>query len=139
VPSPRTAVQKTARYAKTALVVDDNAVVREHLSELFVSAGFAFCREAGTGAEAIEVAREYKPDLIILDLVMPGMNGVETAPRLKELLPETPIILYTLFADQLKPFDLRLSGVSAVFLKTQPLSELLEKAHELMGSSFPQP
>lgn len=120
-------------------MVDDNAVVREHLSELFVSAGFAFCREAGTGAEAIEVAREYKPDLIILDLVMPGMNGVETAPRLKELLPETPIILYTLFADQLKPFDLRLSGVSAVFLKTQPLSELLEKAHELMGSSFPQP
>jgi CheY-like chemotaxis protein len=133
------AVDKKVGYAKTALIVDDNPLIRAHLCDLFLSAGFAFCREAATGCEAIELAREYKPDLIILDLVMPAMNGVEAAPRLRELLPETPIILYTLFADQLKRVDLRLSGVSAVFLKSEPPHQLLAKAQELMGSSYPQP
>jgi CheY-like chemotaxis protein len=133
------AIDSKPAYAKTALIVDDSPAIRAHLCDLFLAAGFTFCREACTGPEAIELARNYKPDLVILDLVMPVMNGVEAAPRLRELLPEAPIILYTLFADQLKRLDLRLSGVSAVFLKNQPLNQLLSKVRELMGNNFPRP
>ena len=66
------------------------------------------CAEAGTGGEAIDVARECKPDLIILDVAMPVMNGIEAAPKLRQLLPNTPIILFTHYGDFLGNTDMTL-------------------------------
>jgi CheY-like chemotaxis protein len=126
------ATQKAAAKP-TLLVVDDNPLVRGLLRELFLSEGFTSCAEAQTGSEAIDVARCCKPDLIILDVAMPVMNGIEAAPKLKELLPDTPIILFTLYGNFLKNRDLSAFGISATFAKSEPLDELIRKAHVLLG------
>jgi DNA-binding NarL/FixJ family response regulator len=60
------------------------------------------CGEAADGASAIEQAKVLKPDLVILDLVMPGLNGLETAAVLKNLTPRTSLVMLTLHGDQIK-------------------------------------
>jgi two-component system response regulator NreC len=118
--------------AKTVLVADDNPLIRGLLRELFLFEEFSFCVEAGTGLEAIQVARKSRPTLIVLDISMPDMTGLEAAPLLKKILPETTIILFTLFGDHLRDLDLTSVGVSATFAKSDPLDQLLHKAQELL-------
>ena len=76
---------------KRILIVDDlpelRKLIRAFLEE---ELGFHVCGEAIDGFDAIEKAKDLKPDLIVLDLSMPRMNGLEAAPRLKKILPKTP-------------------------------------------------
>jgi two-component system, chemotaxis family, chemotaxis protein CheY len=118
----------------TALVVDDNAIIRKILADAFLSSGFETCGEAENGQEGIEVAKQINPDVITLDLSMPVMNGLEAASRLRKIFPKTPIILFTLYADSLSQRDAAKAGVDLVVLKTMPVSTLIEKAMELMGN-----
>lgn len=96
---------------------------RRH-SELRVS-------EAVDGVDAIEKAKETKPDLILLDLAMPRLNGAEAASVLKNALPETPIILFTMFtdlhADTLRAFI----GVDFIS-KVEGIPKLLERIDSLL-------
>jgi DNA-binding NarL/FixJ family response regulator len=117
---------------RTVLVVDDSAAIRSQVRQLFLSDGFTVCSEAENGREAIEVARDCNPDIIILDVAMPVMGGIEAVPKLRELLPEAPIILFTLHADYLRTIDLASLGVTVAQSKTEPLEKLLHKARELM-------
>jgi len=119
---------------KTVLVVDDNSAIRKKLATAFLSDGFKTCAEAKDGREAIELARRIKPDVITLDLSMPRMNGLQAASELRKVFPNTPIILFTLYGETLSKTEVVKTGVSLVLSKTEPLSTLIEKAHELMGS-----
>jgi DNA-binding NarL/FixJ family response regulator len=121
-------------FKKTVLVVDDSARIRSQLRDLFLSDGFDVCAEAENGREALAVASDCKPHIIILDLAMPIMGGIEVAPQLRKLFRETPIILFSLHADYLKTLDLPSLGISAVMSKTAPLEELLHKANELVAA-----
>lgn len=121
--------------ARTVLIVDDSAAIRRELCEEFIRNGFAFCVEAENGREAIERARARQPDLIILDLSMPVMNGLEAAPRLREILPRVPIILYTAFADAVRNADCQASGVTIILPKSHPLEKLIATAEELLAQS----
>ena len=87
--------------AKTILVADDNPAIRKILCRLFETVeDYDVCAEAENGKQAIDLALRHKPDLIILDLSMPVMNGLEAAHELKKLMPpEIPIILFTQHAD----------------------------------------
>jgi CheY-like chemotaxis protein len=127
----KTAAAK-ARFPKNVLIVDDNPAIRKIVRECFLGDGFDLCAEAGSGREAIDVAAEIQPHLIVLDLSMPIMNGLEAAAILKELLPETKIILFTQFGDHLKHINPPLKGVSAIVAKDRPLDELIRQAHELL-------
>jgi CheY-like chemotaxis protein len=98
-----------------------------------LSDGFKTCIEAENGKEAIDVAKQNKPDVIVLDLSMPVMNGLQSAPELRKLLPQTPIILFTLYGQSLSQTEASKSGISLVLEKTVPLSTLIEKAHQLMA------
>jgi CheY-like chemotaxis protein len=119
---------------KTVLVVDDNVAIRKKLAAAFLSDGFKTCAEANDGREGVELARQIKPDVITLDLSMPRMNGLEAAVEMRKLFPDTPIILFTLYGETLSKLATTTSGVSLVLSKTEPLSTLIQKAHELMGS-----
>jgi CheY-like chemotaxis protein len=121
-----------ARLSKIVLIVDDNPALRKIVRERFLSDGFDVCAEAGSGREAIDIAAQIKPRLIILDLSMPIMNGLEAAPILKDLLPDTKIILFTQFGDHLKHITPPLKGVSAIVAKNSPLDELIRQAHEIL-------
>src|SRR5437016_13578448 len=77
--------------AKAVLIVDDNALIRQALCEMFKrEADFEVCGEAENGQEAIEKAQQLHPDLIVMDLSMPVMNGIEAASVLKSLMPTVP-------------------------------------------------
>jgi CheY-like chemotaxis protein len=116
------------------LVVDDNANIR-HLLRVFVeSNGFKVCGEAENGAEAIQQAKIFRPDLILLDLTMPVMTGSEAAPILKKTLPDVKIILFTLHADRNKGLT-SASGVDLVMSKTDSIKKLGEHLKILLAPS----
>jgi|SRR6202521_377010 DNA-binding NarL/FixJ family response regulator len=121
---------------KRVLLVDDNSVVRSLVRQLFeLQPDFEISGEAENGRDAIEKAEKLKPDLIILDLVMPVMTGLDAAPLLRQLLPDTLIILFT---QQEGPEVERLSrtaGIDAVVSKSQAASELVLKAQALLAST----
>ncbi|HZV58811.1 MAG TPA: response regulator transcription factor, partial [Candidatus Eremiobacteraceae bacterium] len=103
---------------KSILLVDDNDVVRK-IARLFLETqtDLEICGEAVDGADAIEQAQRLKPDLIILDLAMPNMNGAEAAPIIKRLLPKVPIVLFTLYKEQIGSALFSKLGIDAVFSK----------------------
>ena len=119
---------------KTVLVVDDSALIRKMLAAAFLSDGFKVCAEAKNGKEGIEAAKQSNPDLIILDLSMPVMNGIQAASELRKLFPTTPIILFTLYGNSLLQKDASRAGVNLVLMKTMPLPQLIDKAQELMSA-----
>jgi CheY-like chemotaxis protein len=81
--------------AKSVLIMDDNAFVRRAVRTLFaLEADFLICGEAENGREAIEKAQQLHPDLIVMDLAMPAMNGLEAARALKRVVPTIPIIMF---------------------------------------------
>lgn len=125
---------KMASIGKTVLVVDDSAVIRRMLAAAFLSNGFENCVEAENGRDAIDAAKKSKPDVIILDLSMPVMNGLQSAPQLRQLLPQTPIILFTLYGKDLSQIDASKAGITLVLEKSVPLQTVVEKVHELLGN-----
>jgi two-component system, chemotaxis family, chemotaxis protein CheY len=118
---------------KNILVVDDNASIRFLIRSLLENTGYAVCGEAEDGADAIEKAKQLKPDLICLDLSMPRMNGAEAASVLKRLMPAVPIILFTMHEDSLGQSLARAVGVDKVLGKPDGMSRLTESIAELLG------
>jgi|ERR1700730_11043117 len=124
--------------AKTILIVDDNAYIRQALCQVFkYEADFEVCGEATNGKEAIDKALELHPDLIVLDLSMPVMNGLDAARVLKQMMPTVPLIMYTSFGDGLAEQQARLIGISELVSKSQPAAILVSKARSLLLLSHP--
>ena len=99
----------------------------------FVSSGFDSCVHAENGAHALVEAERVKPSVIILDLSMPVMNGLEAAPQLHRILPDTPIILYTLYAPiKFLEADASKMGISLIASKDEPLQSLVSKVESLV-------
>jgi DNA-binding NarL/FixJ family response regulator len=119
---------------KRILVVDDNAPIRGLVRE-FIEArpGFEICGEAADGVEGIQKGRELKPDLIVLDFLMPRINGLQAALILHEIAPNTPIILFTFYKDAI-PSDLaRAAGVASILSKVDQLATLADEVQRLTG------
>ena len=115
------------------LIVDDNVFVRHALYELFKrQADFNVCGVAENGREAIEAAGRLHPDLIVLDLSMPVMNGLDAARVLQRMLPAVPIILYSAFGVSLSVKQAKLMGIHEIVSKSDQPSFLLEKARSLV-------
>jgi CheY-like chemotaxis protein len=117
---------------KSVLIVDDNAPIRRILRRLFTTNEFCVPGEAANGQEAIERAEELKPDLIVMDLSMPVMNGLQAAPVIHRLLPRVPIILFSEYADVISERDRQSTGASAVISKSAHATDLLDQARALV-------
>ncbi|SRR5713101_6618825 len=123
--------------AKTVLIVDDNAFIRQALCEIFKrEADFEVCGEAENGKEAIEKTQGLRPDLIVLDLSMPVMNGLDAARVLKRLMRTVPLIMYSAFGHEYAEQQARSMGISELVSKSEHASALFTKP---AVSSIPLP
>jgi DNA-binding NarL/FixJ family response regulator len=103
------------------------------LCELFTREGdFDVCGEAENGREAIEKAQLLRPNLIVTDLSMPVMNGLEETRVLKKLMPAVPVIIFTAHSDPFVEKEAREAGVSAVVSKSEAVAVLITKARGLL-------
>lgn len=89
------------------------------------------CSEAENGEEAIARAQQFNPDIIVLDFLMPVMNGLAAAKTLSQVLPRTPLILFTALGDVLKAEDIRRAGFWRVIDKSES-GELMTAAESLL-------
>jgi DNA-binding NarL/FixJ family response regulator len=111
---------------KQLLVADDSYLVRETIKNVLAGrTDIAVCGEASNGLEAVEKARILKPDLILLDLAMPEMNGAETASVLKMMVPEVRIILFTMHSEKVGSYLTSAVGIDAVLSKPDGMTALL--------------
>lgn len=117
---------------KCILVVDDNTVVRSITRFFLETKGFEVC-EATDGLDAIEKAEQRKPDLIVLDVAMPRMNGVEAASVLKRLMPDVPIVWFTMYQELVGHSLTGAVGVDAVLSKPDGVGGLVECVQGLIG------
>jgi DNA-binding NarL/FixJ family response regulator len=121
---------------KSVLIADDNAFVRQRLSELFGrEPDFEVCAVAENGRKAIEEAQESLPDLILLDLSMPVMNGLDAARVLKRLMPRVPIVMFSAYSDPFTEKEAHSAGVSALVSKFEDTSVLVRAARNLVDAS----
>jgi two-component system nitrate/nitrite response regulator NarL len=119
---------------KRVLIVDDNFAVRSMVRQVFeLEPEFEVSGEAENGVEALQKAASLKPDLIILDLSMPLMTGLDAAPQLMEILPAARIILFTVEEGNEVERLARVGGIHAVVSKQQVASELVSQAHALLA------
>ena len=122
------------------LIADDHGSFRRALrTALEHSQAYNICGEAKDGIEAVQLAKECGPDVIILDLLMPGVNGFNAAKKIKEVLPDIPLVLLTLYDNRQVQLEADRCGFSAVISKTQP-GRLLNILDEALNSlSQPRP
>ena len=118
---------------KTVLIVDDNSFIRQALCQIFESVGdFEVCGEAEDGREAVAAAICLHPDLVVLDISMPVMNGLDAARVLRALMPTLPLILYSAGADRAFELQAQSIGISELVSKAAPVSILINKARDLL-------
>jgi DNA-binding NarL/FixJ family response regulator len=105
------------------LIADDSQHIRKMVSRLLqAESGYDLCAEAENGKEAIDLALQCRPDLIILDLSMPEMNGLQAAHELKKLMPKVPIILFTLHEELANHIAVVNMDVDRIVSKSEPSS-----------------
>jgi CheY-like chemotaxis protein len=121
--------------ASSILIVDDSPPVRESLVRLFADGGFQVCGEADSGPAAIEKAQRLNPSLVVMDLSMPGMNGIEAARRLRQILPAVVIIILSDYGGMFPEQVARAAGIAAIVSKVECSSVLLREAKILLGQT----
>jgi len=108
------------------LIVDDHGIVRAGIRSLLDGqSDMEVVGEAAGGEEAIEKANELKPDLVLMDIAMPGMNGIEATRRIKEELPDTSVLVLSMHDDEEFFFPVLRAGASGYILKEAEPQELL--------------
>jgi CheY-like chemotaxis protein len=118
---------------KTILVADDNAAIRKALCEMFeIEESYDLCAEAVNGQEAIELAKKHRPDLIILDLSMPEMNGYDAAREIKRIMPDVRIILFTLYADTVREQLMGVNSPIDLIVSKSDLANILSHVRSLI-------
>ena len=111
----------------TILLVDDHEVVIAGIRSTLCTRGdeFEVVGEASNGHQALELVKSLRPEIVIMDISMPGLNGVESTKQIKNLFPDTRIIIYTMFTNKEYVIELFKAGISGYVLKQDPFSDLL--------------
>jgi DNA-binding NarL/FixJ family response regulator len=120
---------------KRVLIADDSSSVRDVLRTFLGGhKDIEICGEAVDGLDALQKAQSLNPDLVLLDLVMPEINGVEVASILKQKMPHIRIILFTMYTDRIGKFLSSAIGVDAVLSKPDEMAQIVESINSLFPS-----
>ncbi|MFI5267195.1 MAG: response regulator, partial [Chloroflexota bacterium] len=126
-------------FQKTLLIADDHEVFRHGLREL-LSTQFEVVAEAREGGEAVEKAIAHRPDVVVMDIRMPGMNGIEAARDIKARLPKTGVVIISATDDDQHIFDAIEAGVSGYVAKDDTAQSMLTAVqHAVEGRAYLPP
>jgi DNA-binding NarL/FixJ family response regulator len=120
------------------LVADDHDIVRWGLRQLLTAQpGWGICAEAATGGEAVTLAKQFEPHVVVMDVGMPELNGIEATRKICELLPQTKIVVLTMhFSDQLVR-DIVEAGAQGYVMKSDADRELVAAVQTIVnGGSY---
>jgi DNA-binding NarL/FixJ family response regulator len=121
---------------KTILIIDDSSLVRHTLrGAIQQRSGFQVCGEAENGREGVDKALQLHPDLIIMDLSMPVMDGLQAADELQRQLPYVPILMVTTFCNAVVERAAFAHGVTAVKSKSESLESLYQTMQQLTDAA----
>jgi DNA-binding NarL/FixJ family response regulator len=119
-------------------IVEDNAGIRNGWSKLIDAApGFHCLRACGSGEEALQALPELKPEVVLMDINLPGMSGIECTARLKQLLPEVQVLMVTVHSDNERVFQALKAGASGYLLKRSGTAEILSAVADVMCGGVP--
>ena len=119
-------------------IVEDNAEIRHNLARYIGEApGFRCACACASGEEALRVIPQTPPDVVLMDIQMPGMNGIACTASLKKLLPSVPVMMLTVYEDNDDIFNALEAGASGYLLKRSAPAKLLESIKELHHGGAP--
>jgi DNA-binding NarL/FixJ family response regulator len=120
------------------IIVDDHLIFRQGLTSIITSENIAtVVGEASNGIEFIELISKMKPDIVLMDIDMPHMNGLDATEKAMQLIPELKIIVFSMFSDEEYYHKMIERGVKGFILKTSGINELENAIHEVMkGESY---
>lgn len=114
------------------LLADDHAIVRRGLKELMEEhIGWSVCAEAATGRQAVELAVEHRPHVAVLDLSMPELNGLEATRRIRQALPETEVLVFTMHESDELVRQVLAAGARGYLLKSDAADQLIPAVESL--------
>jgi DNA-binding NarL/FixJ family response regulator len=118
------------------LIADDNPHVRLAIRKMLEAhEGFTVCSEAANGAEAIAKALELQPNFVLLDMVMPEMNGMQAAEEIHRLLPSSPIVMCTMLSKQFLESSTPTTAVRAIIEKAELADKLIPVIEGILAES----
>ena len=112
------------------LISDDHHLVRQSLRALLEREGFEVMGEAANGEEAVELAQKLRPDVVVMDISMPKLNGIEAMIRIRRVCPEINTVLLTMHTDRQYIVEGLRSGAKGYVMKTHAAKELLRAIQE---------
>ena len=122
----------------TFSIVDDDAGLRDSIVRyLTVKGGFTCAGQYGRAQDALAGLPAERPSVVLMDIKMKGVDGIECVRRLKEKLPEIPVIMLTVFEEEDLIFDALMAGAMGYLLKRQPPEQLLEAIREILAGGSP--
>ncbi len=128
--------KRSAKSPIRLLLADDHAVIRDGLRSLLSSDGLQVVGQAGDGREAVRLAGECRPDVAILDISMPQLNGIEAAREIATASPKTRIILLTVHSEDQYVMEAVRAGIRGYVLKTQVTEELMRAIREVAAGAL---
>lgn len=118
------------------LLVDDHAIVRQGLRAILDSMeGFDVVGEAENGRDAVEKTRQLAPDVVVMDLVMPVLNGIESTRQIRKMMPKTKVVALTMHTDEKYVFQVLKAGASGYVLKSGPAQDLAKAIESVHGGN----
>src|ERR1700744_4736280 len=123
---------------KTVMVVEDNRALRAQLVRILESAPDIKCLGAFTsGEEALPAILEKKPDVVLMDIKLPGMSGIQCVVEIKKVIPEMQIIMVTVYEDSERIFRALKSGASGYLIKSSPPEQLIKAVRDTHSGGSP--
>ena len=119
------------------IIADDHALVRSGMRSMLAGeAGLEVVGEAADGAEALELCRRLRPDLVLMDVRMPGMDGLAATRAIKEELPRTSVVMVTMQEDLDYLFEAVIAGAAGYVLKGATPEQLTEAVRQVLSGEF---